>query len=126
VGAYYEVANNIVVSSRSGIYAEANAPGTLSTSSVFENNLVYGNQQDWGYDDNGNSTTLQAAGLAVTGTITADPQFVNAAAGDYRLSAGSPAIDRGIRNGAPDHDLDGYVRPYGAGYDIGAYEWHGL
>ncbi len=125
VGAYYEVANNIVVSSQSGIYAEANAPGTLSTSSVFENNLVFGNQQDWGYNDQGNTTTLQAAGFAVTGTVTMDPKFVAPSSGDYHLSPGSAAIDHGVSKGAPDHDLDGYVRPYGAGYDIGAYEWHG-
>jgi hypothetical protein len=125
VGAYYEVANNIIVGSKSGIYAEANAPGTLSTSSVFENNLVFGNQQDWGYDDQGNTTTLQAAGFAVTGTVTADPKFVAPSSGDYHLSPGSPAIDKGLSKGAPDHDLDGYARPFGPAYDIGAYEWHG-
>jgi hypothetical protein len=124
VGAYYEVANNIVVNSHYGIYAEANAPGTLSTSSVFENNLVFGNDIDWGYDDHGTDTTLQAAGMAVTGTIAANPMFVSPSSGNYRLSAGSPAIAAGISQGAPDHDLDGYRRPFGAWFDIGAYESH--
>lgn len=72
-----------------------------------------------------NTTTLHGAGFAVTGTVTADPKFVAPTSGDYHLSASSPAIDRGVSQGAPDHDLDGYVRPFGAGWDIGAYEWHG-
>ena len=43
--------------------------------------------------------------------------------GDYRLKAGSPAIDAGKAEGAPSTDLRGQSRPCGHGVDIGAYEF---
>jgi hypothetical protein len=46
-----------------------------------------------------------------TGNITADPQFVNAAAGDYRLRPTSPAINAG--NPASPADADGTVADMG-------------
>jgi hypothetical protein len=49
--------------------------------------------------------------------------FVDAAANDYHLSATSPAIDAGTSLGAPGMDLEGNGRPFGADYDIGAYEF---
>ncbi len=55
---------------------------------------------------------------------TADPQFTNAAGGDFRPKAGSPAIDAGIND--PDNgptDLDGLARSVGLAPDIGAYEF---
>jgi hypothetical protein len=48
--------------------------------------------------------------------------FVNAAAGDYRLAPGSPAIDFGDPASFPPIDIDGVARPKGAGPDAGAYE----
>jgi parallel beta-helix repeat protein len=60
----------------------------------------------------------------LTHCLTAeDPLFVDPENGDYRLQAGSPAIDMGALDGAPCIDLDGYARPCGAGVDIGAYEY---
>jgi hypothetical protein len=62
---------------------------------------------------------------STTGTITADPQFVNYQAngtGDYRLKSTSPAIDKGTATSAPTTDIDCYARPRGAAHDIGAYE----
>jgi methionine-rich copper-binding protein CopC len=52
--------------------------------------------------------------------------FVNAAANDYHLKTGSPAIDAGTASynsmsPAP-ADFDGNARPGAAAYDIGAYE----
>ena len=70
----------------------------------------------------------QYNGLPNTATITADPQFVNyikTGGGDYHLKSTSPAIDKGISTYAPSTDYDGKVRPQGAGYDIGAYEYGG-
>jgi len=72
----------------------------------------------------------QACSLASTqcvDTVEADPLLVNAPAGDYRLSVGSPAIDAGI-NAAVEWstDLDGTPRivgPAPATVDIGAYEY---
>jgi hypothetical protein len=124
VGAYFDVSNNVITNSNYGVFAEANSPGSLSTSSVFRNNLIFGNGTDWYFNDRGTSTTLQAAGMTVTGTITADPLFVSPSAGNYRPSSGSPAIDTGVSAGAPSHDLDGLPRPYGRAFDVGAYEWH--
>jgi hypothetical protein len=62
------------------------------------------------------------------GNISADPQFVNAATGDYHLQVGSPAMDSGTSESAPDTDLDGVPRPADGNddgvtaFDMGAYE----
>lgn len=62
-------------------------------------------------------------------SIVADPQFVDASAGDLRVTASSPVVDRGRTtsfptdaDGAPavvDGDGDGVAQP-----DLGAYERH--
>ena len=78
-----------------------------------------------------------ATGYAgVNGNIVSDPRFVNQAAGDFHLQAGSPAIDAGTSDGAPTTDKDGKPRwddpatsDTGAGaisyVDIGAFEYQG-
>lgn len=52
--------------------------------------------------------------------LLADPLFV-APPSDYRLGAGSPALDVGVTAAYP-YDLDGHAVPRGAGTDLGAYE----
>jgi len=51
-----------------------------------------------------------------------DPLLVNPGAEDYRLRAGSPAIDAIPTSLAPSVDLEGKPRPQGSGADIGPYE----
>jgi uncharacterized repeat protein (TIGR01451 family) len=55
--------------------------------------------------------------------VIGDPLFINPAAADFHLQAGSPAIDAGSVDGAPENDFAGEPRPQGSGYDIGAYEF---
>ncbi len=62
-------------------------------------------------------------GVMGTDVVIGDPKFRNAAAGDFYLLSGSPAIDAGSPSGAPGTDFDGRTRPQGAGVDIGAYEY---
>ena len=62
-------------------------------------------------------------GYSGVGNIDADPLFANADIGDLRLSAGSPCIDTGTADGAPEADILGIPRPQGAGFDMGAYEY---
>jgi hypothetical protein len=60
------------------------------------------------------------SGYAGTGNFSADPQFVNAAAGDFHLKPGSPCLGTGMVAGAAATDRDGALRPTPP--SIGAYE----
>jgi len=60
-------------------------------------------------------------GYTGEGNIDDDPLFVSGI--DYHLTEGSPCIDQGTSEGAPDHDIDGDSRPLGEGYDMGSDEY---
>lgn len=55
-------------------------------------------------------------------SVTGDPMFLDAHAGDFRLGVGSAALDLGSDEDAPTVDINGAPRPQGIGVDIGAYE----
>jgi|GEM_PF-5041088 len=61
-------------------------------------------------------------GYSGTGNKDIDPLFFGFP--DVHLQSGSPCINTGTATGAPSDDFDGYPRPYGGAYDMGAYEWH--
>ena len=63
--------------------------------------------------------------LAENGCVNANPRFVDAANGDFRLSMGSPCKDAGILEGwmAGAFDLAGGKRVFNGVPDIGCYEF---
>jgi hypothetical protein len=56
--------------------------------------------------------------------LSATPGFADAAAGDYSLLAGSPAVDGGLPEAGVVSDYFGAARPRGSAPDIGAIESH--
>lgn len=56
------------------------------------------------------------------GNIDADPLFANPEGEIFILKTGSPCIDAGLAEGAPETDMRGIPRPAGDGVDMGAYE----
>ena len=62
-------------------------------------------------------------GYAGDGNINADPFFADAGTSDFHLTAGSPCIDTGTADGAPDTDFEGDPRPQGNRVDMGADEY---
>jgi hypothetical protein len=61
-------------------------------------------------------------GCILTRDITGDPLFVDRAGHNYRVEAGSPAIDVADLLYFYSPDADNLLRPIGNGPDIGAYE----
>ena len=106
------------------VYMEA---GTIGITNTIIANHAVGIQRNSGtafedynlFFDNGSDRTGEIS--VGNHSVQADPRFVNPAGGDYRLSAGSAAIDAGAELGVT-HDLAQAARPQGDGVDIGAYE----
>jgi len=114
VGNYTTLAfTNTIIAGRHSVGITVTTGGTAT----LEATLWYNNGSDTG-----------GGGTIVTGAVNVydDPAFVNPSAWDYHLTDGSAAIDAGVDAGVTT-DIDGDVRPWGAGHDIGADEyrvWH--
>lgn len=113
-------------------------PGSPGLSMRLTNNLVYvvGGES---YISPSSSLSLisgshnlwfggQSVPDLLTGNVSGDPLLVDASSGDFRLQAGSPAIDTGAKIEGLMEDFAGTPRPQDGdddgtvGYDIGAFE----
>ena len=65
------------------------------------------------------SGTVSSGGASAS---TTTPRFVDYANDDYHLESDSPAVDNGVDAGIY-VDRDDLPRPYGSGFDMGAYEF---
>ena len=79
------------------------------------NNIFWGNAAN-DVRDLGSGTTSHT-------NLSADPGFVDAQSKDFRLAAGSRAIDAGVTLPEVPVDMNGVARPQGAAADIGAIEY---
>jgi len=103
--------NTIYNNTLDGIFLTSDASTTEA-----KDNIIYQNSgTPW--VDQGAGTVLQS------NLINTDPQFVNPGAGNFALSAGSPAIDAGTASSIAQTDFAGTVRPQGSAVDIGAFEY---
>ncbi|MBW1982476.1 MAG: right-handed parallel beta-helix repeat-containing protein [Deltaproteobacteria bacterium] len=117
--------NTLVAAAASyGVYAIDHATITMI------NNIVTGCAVSGNYVADGTSSIAAdhnlfydnaADGERGTNPVDGNPLFRNAAGLDYRLRAGSAAIDAGTDAGIT-IDVEGRPRPMKMGYDIGAYE----
>jgi hypothetical protein len=108
IGSNNEIINNIVSDHKHyGVYNAA-------AQTQIKNNLIY-NQTD-GY--------IRLGGAISANNITGvSPLFVELASYNFHLQSTSPAIDKGLSLALVPTDNEGTVRPKGASFDIGAYEY---
>jgi hypothetical protein len=119
------IASNAPGTDRPGINFNPQTGGNL----VVVNSIIYGNGRGDAFHFPDPGTILVSysdieGGWTGTGNIDTDPQFVDAAGGDYYLGVGSPCIDTGTSTSAPAADIKG--TPRDAAPDMGAYEWTGF
>ncbi|MCX7011756.1 MAG: right-handed parallel beta-helix repeat-containing protein, partial [Candidatus Sumerlaeota bacterium] len=124
-----------------GIYFDSLSSLTAQNCLFFENgyaaqsdyyNLPHNSHSD--HHDYLDAASLNSSLPGAAGNLDGDPAFANAAAGDFHLTAGSAAIDRGTSvplawdlNGAPQPvDIPGVGVDGPLAYDIGACEYQFL
>ena len=124
------VFNNILIgNSSAGNGSIGNLAGTVSPSFRSDHNIVVDSFRT------GSTSRSLASWRSATGedvnSVISNPTalFVDVSVANYRLKAGSPAVDDGVAafngDGAPAADANGEARPQGAGYDIGYDELAG-
>lgn len=137
-----EVINNTIVRNRIGI--DWTDPNLTLEPAIAVNNILAANdtglrstpmpfgaaetrwRRNLFFDNDRAVSGIPALGPEL-GNLTADPRFVNAR-GDYRLQAGSPAVDGGAEDRPSRRDLQGNQRPADgdgdgtAAVDLGAFE----
>jgi hypothetical protein len=92
-------------------------PGPASLTA--RNNIMYNNDENYAEEFEG------GYGVSVTrdhNLINVDPRFQNPDYGNFRPRLDSPAIDVGVDLGIY-QDLHGFPRPFGGGFDVGAFEY---
>ncbi|MBI2929847.1 MAG: right-handed parallel beta-helix repeat-containing protein [Verrucomicrobia bacterium] len=99
--------NNILYAAAGGAYHAFDADGAEPSSLRASHNLCFNAGPCAPWEVN---------------SFNADPMFVDLAAHDFRLQAGSPAIDSGATTGIAS-DYAGVPRPQGPAPDIGAHEF---
>jgi hypothetical protein len=138
--------NNCLIVGNDGTMPSIGAAGVYMTGGELVNSTVVSNADHGGVSGAGDvlncivwgnsvSNLLMTSGSVlntcadsgveqdVDGCMTADPQFVDAAAGDFQLSASSPCIDAGDNAVAPvGRDLANRTRVVNGTVDLGAYE----
>ncbi len=120
-----EVANSISnITIRNNIFYNPSGPAIVTYSDVgtssipgcsIDHNLTTASS----IYDNGMSCATSS------NMLSTNPALMNVSASpyDFHLQSGSPAIDQGMTVSAVPKDFDGNLRPQGAAYDIGAYEF---
>jgi hypothetical protein len=113
---FITVRNNIIANSQIGLdfnELSGSPPGSTAVGAELLYNYVYNNQTDIIFRFPSDDPLVTKIGNCFGGSC--NPMFVNAGAHDYRLQAGSPAIDAGDPNTPV---------PVGGGgrVDVGAYE----
>jgi hypothetical protein len=80
---------------------------------------------NWGGTAASFQYTCATPDLGGTGNRTDDPKFVDPAAGDFRLQAGSPCVNTGLTQAgmAAETDLSGGRRVWQRFVDLGAIEY---
>jgi len=136
--AFVHIENNILASRTNAqardIFLQV---ASLASMSNMRNNIVPTSPRiQWGGGTTYTSLgSFQAATGKGQGSLSTVPEFVNVAAQDFRLTASSAAVDRGIASAVYQAffdryglkiavDIVGAPRPQGAAYDIGAYEFN--
>ena len=106
------IANNIFYQpNTAGIWLDASG-----LSGAISHNLAFGAPVTY-------SDGLVNALLSVLGSLpNVNPLFLNLTANDFRLQAGSPAINAGTTLSNVPNDFRGTLRPPGPAFDVGAYE----
>lgn len=118
---FYENALSRPASVGNGINLFSSSP---ATGIVINNNLSY-SSKGRSFITNGYNNYKEGANYAQSGNIvnTANPNLANPVGGDFQLQTGSPAIDKGLSLSEVTWDHAGGKRPFGAAFDIGAYEF---
>jgi hypothetical protein len=114
---------NCTVRYNSWLQAPRMPNGQISLNNKFIGNVGPQNQANcdvggitWGYN------VWEGAKCTTTDKNVADVGFVNRAAMNLHLAAGSPAINAGDPSYYPAKDIDGQARPFGGVPDAGADE----